>query len=117
MQSPKRVASRPIIAQDSPFLLSCQSIHPLAASIETVLRSKISVFRSPGLETQSLRIVSLDTILLKTMDDNDDNTTGNPSTFLNLNRSAAGGDGGVSDLEQDVLDEYARLAGNMKTVC
>jgi hypothetical protein len=51
------------------------------------------------------------------MDDNDDNTTGNPSTFLNLNRGAAGGDGGVSDLEQDVLDEYARLAGNMKTVC
>lgn len=51
------------------------------------------------------------------MDDNDDNTTGNPSAFLNLSRSAAGGDGGVSDLEQDVLDEYSRLAGNMKTVC
>jgi hypothetical protein len=51
------------------------------------------------------------------MDDNDDNTTGNPSTFLDLNRGGAGGDGGLSTLEQDVLDEYARLARNMKTVC
>jgi hypothetical protein len=50
------------------------------------------------------------------MDDNDDSTTGNPSTFLNLNRGAAGDVGGLSDLERDVLDEYARLAGNMKTV-
>lgn len=51
------------------------------------------------------------------MDDTDDNTTGNPSTFLNLNRSGVGEDGGISPLEQDVLDEYARLARNMKTVC
>lgn len=52
------------------------------------------------------------------MDENEDNntTTGNPSTFLNLSRSGAAAEGGVSNLEQDVLDEYARLARNMKTV-
>jgi hypothetical protein len=50
------------------------------------------------------------------MDDSDDNTIGNPSTFLNLDRGGAGVDGGISPLEQDVLDEYARLARNMKTV-
>ena len=51
------------------------------------------------------------------MDDNDDNTTENPSAFLNLNRTGAGTEGGISPLEQDVLDEYARLSRNMKTVC
>lgn len=51
------------------------------------------------------------------MDENEDNTTDNPSTFLNLNHGGGGGDGSISPLEQDVLDEYARLARNMKTVC
>jgi hypothetical protein len=50
------------------------------------------------------------------MDDSEDTTTGNPSTFLNLDRSGGDGDSGSSPLEQDVLDEYARLAKNMKTV-
>ena len=56
-------------------------------------------------------------------DDNENNTTGNPSTFLNLSLShshtggaTSGAVGDVSPLEQDVLDEYARLARNMKTV-
>lgn len=50
------------------------------------------------------------------MDENEDNTTDNPSTFLNLNHGGGGGDGSISPLEQDVLDEYARLARNMKTL-
>jgi len=50
------------------------------------------------------------------MDDSEDTTTGNPSTFLNLDRSGGDGDSGSSPLEQDVLDEYARLAKNMKTL-
>ena len=50
------------------------------------------------------------------MDDGEDITTGNPSTFLNLDRSSGDGNNGISPLEQDVLDEYARLAKNMKMV-
>ena len=55
-----------------------------------------------------------DETLQADQDDNDTITTFPRQTLLNLTNDTSSG---VSPLEQDVLDEYARLLSNMNQVC